>query len=221
MKLKYIDDGFNADLVTKALFDGIMEIPIIPVDKIIIPDKVIPFTKRNQTKDYLEFIHFYEYDNNFFQVIHNPYEFVSDFKRFGGIISLDTSLYHDMPLVLQIANIYISRAISYYYYTQGIYVIPNVRWGDERTYSKSCLPEPVAFLGIPKNSIVSIGTYGCIRGKENRFHFKKGLEEMLKILTPQVVIVYGSMPPDIFEGLKNKTNFIQFRDWRTSKRRQS
>lgn len=216
---KIINDGFNADLVTTALFEGILEIPIIPVDKIIIPENLIPFTKMNYTNDYSEFIHFYEHDEKFFPVIHNPYDFTEKFKKFRGIISLDASLYIDMPLVLQLANIYISRAIGYYYYSQGIYVIPNVRWGDERTYSKSVLPEAAAFLGIPKNSIVSIGTYGCIRGEEKRYHFKKGLEAMIDTLTPKVVIVYGSMPPDIFNEFKSKTTFIQFDDWTKTKRR--
>lgn len=218
---KLIDDGFNADLVEKALFDGILEIPYIPVDKIILPESLIPFSKRACTNTHDEFVHFYEHDIKFGPVIHNPEEFINDLKQYRGIISIDASLYRDMPLILQIANIYISRAIAYYYYSKGIYVIPNVRWGDERTYTNSVLPEAVAFLGIPKNSIVSIGTYGCIRGEENRYHFKHGLEEMLKVLTPKYVIVYGSMPPDIFDEYKLLTTFIRFDDWTKSRKGKS
>lgn len=221
-KFKFINDGFNSDLVINAFYDGIIEIPIIPVDKIIIPEEIIPFSKRNYTSNVSnKFIHFYEFDEKFFEVIHNPYNFVSEFKKFRGIITLDTSLYVDMPLVLQLANIYISRAIGYFYYSQGIYVIPNIRWGDERTYTTKELPEAPAFLGVPKNSIVSIGTYGCIRGEEKRYHFKQGLKAMLSTLTPQVVLVYGSMPSDIFDEFKESTKFIRFHDWTTSKRRKS
>ena len=168
-KIKYINDGFNADLVTTALFEGILEITIIPVNEIIIPDKIIPFSKINRSNDHLEFIHFYEHDEIFFQLFIIPIV-TNEFNKFRGIINLDAILYIDMPLVLQLANIYISRALGYYYYSQGIYIIPNVRWGDERTYSIS-VPEAASFLGIPKNSIVSIGTYGCIRGEEKRYHF--------------------------------------------------
>ena len=45
MKKNIIDDGFRADLVETALFDGIMEIPHIKrPDKIIIPKGIVPFS---------------------------------------------------------------------------------------------------------------------------------------------------------------------------------
>ena len=53
-----------------------------------------------------------------------------------------------------------NRAVGCYLQSHGVYVIPNVRWGDERSYTTVELPEKFAFLGVPKNSIVSIGTYG-------------------------------------------------------------
>ncbi len=60
-----------------------------------------------------------------------------------------------------------------------MYVIPNVRWGDERTFSNIVLPEKIAFLGLPKHSILSVGTYGCIKSKEAKYYFKEGLKTML------------------------------------------
>ena len=123
-----------------------------------------------------------------------------------------------MPLVLQIANTYMSRAIGHYLQQQGIYVIPNVRWGDERSYTTCELPEKFAFLGLPKHSIVSIGTYGCIQSKINKYYFKEGLRAMLEELEPEVVIVYGSMPDSIFSEFKCKTKFIQYNDWITKKK---
>ena len=38
-------------------------------------------------------------------------------------------------------------------------------------------------------------------------------------LTPKVVIVYGSMPSDIFGEFKSKTTFVQFDNWTKTKRR--
>ena len=55
-----IDDGFSPELVTNANFDGFLEIPVIERPKeIIIPDpeKMIPFSKRNRSKDSSEFVH--------------------------------------------------------------------------------------------------------------------------------------------------------------------
>ena len=108
-----------------------------------------------------------------------------------------------------------NRAVGHYLQSQGLYVVPNVRWGDERTYTTCVFPEKPAFLGVEKHSIVSVGAYGCIRGKENKYHFRAGLEE----LEPEIVLVYGRMPKAIFEGLNSSTTFINYPDWITFKRK--
>lgn len=209
-----IDDGFNAHLVETALFEGILEIPCIEKpEKIIIPTGIVPFTSRDKSRNYQDFVCFYEHDIKFAEVLTATDQYIEDLKRFPGVISPDCSLYLDMPLCLQIVNIYMSRAVGYYLQNQGIYVIPNVRWGDERTYTPNILGERVAFLGIPHHSIVSVGTYGCIWKKEDKFYFREGLIAMLDELEPQIVLVYGAMPEIIFGGLENRTRFIKFPDW--------
>lgn len=102
---------------------------------------------------------------------------------------------------------------------QGIYVVPNIRWGDERTYTSDFLGEKVAFQGVDKHSIVSVGTYGQIRTAESKRYFREGLVEMLNELEPEAVLVYGSMPKVIFEDLLSKTRFVQYPDWTTRMKR--
>lgn len=217
-----IDDGFNAELVAKAYFDGIMEIPILSKpNEIIIPSAVIPFSMANRSTDHSEFVHFYEHDKRFSDVLIATKEQLPVLRGFAGVISPDCSLYRDMPLCLQIANTYMNRAVGYYLQSQGLYVIPNVRWGDERTYTTVELPEKIAFLGVPRNSIVSIGTYGCIKNAENKHYFREGLTAMLDELTPQVVLVYGAMPDSIFAPVKDRARFVNFPDWISTKRRRS
>ena len=217
-----IDDGFNAELVAKAYFDGIMEIPILSKPKeIIIPSAVIPFSMANRSTDHSEFVHFYEHDKRFSDVLTATKEQLSVLQEFAGVISPDCSLYRDMPLCLQIANTYMNRAVGYYLQSQGLYVIPNVRWGDERTYTTVELPEKIAVLGVPRNSIVSIGTYGSIKSAENKHYFQEGLTAMLDELTPQVVLVYGAMPDSIFAPVKDRARFVNFPDWISTKRRRS
>ena len=97
-------------------------------------------------------------------------------------------------LSAQITNVYRNRAIGSFCQRQGLYVIPQVRWGSEETYTKKVHPEKVAFLGIEKYSIVAIGTYGCIQHRDDKYHFEAGLESMLCTLEPAVVLVYGVMP---------------------------
>ena len=211
-----VDEGFRISLVETAFFDGKFEIPHIDAPKdIIIPEGMVPFSIRERSQDKNDFVCFYENDINFREILINTEEYVDDLKRFPGIVTPDCSLYLDAPLCVQIADIYLNRAVGYYLSQQGLYVVPNIRWGDERTYKSDFLGEKVAFQGVDKHSIVSIGTYGQIKSAESKRYFREGLEEMLKELEPEVVLVYGAMPDKIFGGLYDKTSFIQYPDWTT------
>lgn len=213
---KLADEGFRISLVETAFFDGKFEIPHIdsPKEKII-PRGMVPFSIRERSIDKSDFICFYEYDINFREILTDTERYVEELKQYPGIITPDCSLYIDAPLCVQIADIYLNRAVGHYLQKQGIYVIPNIRWGDERTYKADFLGEKVAFQGVDKHSIVSIGTYGQIKTAESKRYFREGLEEMLKELEPEVVLVYGPMPDKIFAGLKDKTKFVQYPDWIT------
>ena len=211
-----VDEGFRVSLVETAFFDGKFEIPHIDAPKeIIIPEGMVPFSIRERSQDKNDFVCFYENDINFREILINTEEYVEDLKRFPGIVTPDCSLYLDAPLCVQIADIYLNRAVGYYLSQQGLYVVPNIRWGDERTYKSDFLGEKVAFQGVDKHSIVSIGTFGQIKSAESKRYFRDGLEEMLKELEPEVVLVYGAMPDKIFGGLYDKTSFIQYPDWTT------
>ena len=212
-----IDDGFNSELVETAFFDGILEMPIVAAPKeIVIPTRLLPFSKRGCSRDFSETLVTYEPDVKFREILVAPERFVEEFRRFrSGIVTLDSSLYWDMPLLAQMANTYRNRAIGCYYQRQGIPVITNVRWGDERSYTTKFLPEPFAFLGAPRHSIVAIGTYGCIRGREAEFQMISGLEAMLLYLQPEIVLVYGSMPERIFRRFAGFARFVHYPDWIT------
>ena len=195
-----LDDGCSPELVSGADFDGIFEIPVIrKPDRIIVPKTIVPFSQKDRmspSKDIA--IGFHEMDPEFAEVLISPTDFISDFSKYGAIITPDCSLYRCAPLAVQITNVYRNRAIGYYYQSRGQYVIPQIRWGSEETYTTKVLPEKVAFLGAPRNSILAIGTYGCIQNKDDKYHFKAGLESMLETLEPDTVLVYGSMPDTIF-----------------------
>lgn len=60
------------------------------------------------------------------------------------------------------------------------------------------LPEPIAFAEIPHDSIIAISTYGCIKTKDDKYHFEAGLEACMQALTPKIVLVYGAMAEKIF-----------------------
>ena len=104
---------------------------------------------------------------------------------------------------LQETNTYFNRAIGFFLQKQGIPVIPNIRWSDEASF-KYC------FLGVPKHTIVSISTHGCIRSKKQKEIFKLGLSKMLSQIEPSSVIVHGYMPDYVFSDFSNSTEFYRF-----------
>lgn len=211
-----LDDGCNPELVAGATFALPLGIPIIKAPpQIIIPEGITPFSVRNRAPSFNEAIGFYEKDINFAEMLRSPQNYIDDFGRFKALISPDCSLYRDAPLAVQLTNVYRNRAIGSYYQRRGQYVIPQIRWGNEYTYTTKYFPEKIAFLGVEKHSIVAIGTYGCFDGRENKYYFSAGLEAMLETLEPQVVLVYGSMPEKVFGQYMNYAKFVQYPDWTT------
>ena len=211
-----LDDGCNPELVAGASFVLPLGIPIVKASpQIVIPEGITPFSVRHRAPSFNEAIGFYEKDINFAEVLRSPQDYIDDFGRFKALISPDCSLYRDAPLAVQLANIYRSRAIGSYYQRRGQYVIPQIRWGNEYTYTNKYFPERIAFLGIEKHSIVAIGTYGCFHGRENKYYFSAGLSAMMETLEPQVILVYGSMPEKVFGQYMNYAKFVQYPDWTT------
>ena len=206
-----ITDGCNPELVKGARFDGIFEIPVISAPEIpAIPKAMVPFSKSSHYA-----VCEYENDIEFADLLRNPDTYVKEFKRYQAVISPDASLYWDAPFAAQVVNKYRNHAIGYYLQKKGVYVIPNVRWGDERTYTTKMFSQPLAFLGVEKHSIVSIGTYGVVKTALEKQHFKAGLEAMLDYLEPRIVLVYGSMPKTLFADYEKSTVFYRYPDWTT------
>ncbi len=212
-------DGFNSKLIETALFESLLEIPVLEAQKkIIIPSIAVPFSKRAAiTGRADEMLVFYEHDPEFRDFVSVPQNYIDELKRIEIVSTPDCSVYRDMPLWEQLANIGVSRSVGFYLQQRGKYVIPNARWGDERTYSKALFGFAPAFSGLPRNSILSIGTYGCCKKKEDKYYLEAGLDAMLTELTPKVVVVYGSCNPKIFGKYEKNTQFVHIPDWTTYK----
>ncbi len=215
-KTANLNDGCNPELVVGAEFDGILEIPIIYSEQdLAVPENITPFTFREKAVGTEEAIGFFEKDIQFANVLQNPDEYINDFKRFHALISVDCSLYRDAPLAAQVTNLYRNRALGSFYQRNGSHVIPLIRWGNEYTYTTKYFPEKIAFLGVEKNSTVCIGTYGCIKTREDKYYFQAGLDSMLEELTPKTVLVYGAMSNSVFGNYSKYTKFITCPDWIT------
>ena len=209
-----LDDGCNPELVAGAVFDGELEIPVIHAPaEIVIPSGITPFSKREKAIGTDEAVGFFEKDPVFSKVLIHPSSYVEDFRRFRFLLPVDCSLYRDAPLAVQVANLYRSRALGSYYQRNGCNVYPLVRWGNELTYTTRYFPERIAFLGIPKHSIVCLGTNGCISSREDKHEYKAGLDAMMDALNPKVVLVYGAMPDSVFGDYLRYAKFVSFPDW--------
>lgn len=196
-------DIFRAFLVEKAEYEGVEEIPCIRTSNLV-PERVIPFSKALKTNDYDQWVVFYEQDEKFFRLWNTPRKYLNILKKFQGVITPDFSLYRNMPLVMQKWSTYQGKAIGVWLQNEGIEVIPNIRFADERSYE-------FCFDGVEKYSTVAIGTYGCIKKIIDRSYFEKGLAKMIEQLKPQTIIVYGAAPDHIFGKYKEMgIHIIQF-----------
>ena len=190
-------DVFHAFLVEDADFDGYIELPVIKTsDKL--PEKVVTFSKAMSKSwtDFDSWVVFYEHDKEFERLWNNPKQYLDKLKKFKGVISPDFSLYRNMPLVMQMWNTYRGRAVACWLQNNGVEIIPNLRFGDERTFS-------FCFDGIEENKTVAVGTHGCIKRKEDKIFFKVGLARMVQMLSPKTIIVYGSAPDNIFKPYRD------------------
>lgn len=174
-KLNNRYDVFHAYLVKDAEYAGEFELPKVHTSALL-PKELLPFSKAvsKSNRKFEPHVMFYEHDREFERLWHNPRQYLERLRRFPGVISPDFSLYRNMPLAMQLWNTYRGRALATWLQGEGIPVIPNVRWGDERTYA-------FAFDGIEEGKPVSVGTYGCIQHREDRAYFKKGLCELVRL----------------------------------------
>ncbi len=148
------------------------------------------------------------HDYKFERIWNNPSRYLPILKKFKGVITTDFSLYREMPIAMQIWNTYRNRAIAYYLQSNGVDIVFNVRFGDDRSYD-------FVFEGLPKGGTYAIGSNGCISSDLDREYFKKGLEHLVKTLEPKTIINYYSQPDDIFKKyIDQGIEVISLPNWR-------
>ena len=212
-------DMWNAFMVKGAIFST-NEIPFCPTTATDVPNDVISYVearamynhdrKCNQTSLFTNaFVHFYiddyKFDGKLNGIWNAPQQVAEVLRHFAGIITPDFSTYADFPIPLKLYNTYRMRAFGYWYGKLGGKVINNVRWGREETFS-------YCFDGIEPNSTVAIGTAASgLHKKCNRELFEVGFKEMLKVLKPHTIIVYGSANYPWFDNIRDHIRIVSFK----------
>ena len=206
---KSCKDIWNAFMVKDANF-SINDIPYCPTTIESLPNDLITWNEavtiyrkqvtKNACFHYNAYVCWYADDYRFdgkVGGIWNRYDYVLRvLKHFDGAITPDFSTFQDFPDPIKRYNTYRMRAYGYWLVKNGINVINNARWGTWETYF-------YCFDGLPKNSIIAIGTVGgSPRKLEDRERFETGLFELVSRLEPHTIIVYGSANYPCFEVVK-------------------
>lgn len=115
-----LTDGCNPEFVIGADFDGIFEMPIIKrPEKYIIPKNLVPFSKMEKADPKYFAVCEYENDAEFKDILVHPDEYIDILKKYQGFIAPDCSVYRDMPLAIQITNIYRSLGKTHHKWCVG------------------------------------------------------------------------------------------------------
>jgi hypothetical protein len=186
-------DVWNARLLRGCHFDGKYEMPMLPLCETV-PKALTAVSDANIGKADGSFLHSFEDDYKFEKLWREPRRYLALVQSYGGAIAPDFSVYRSMPLAEQLNSVYRSRAIGCWWAKNGVVVVPNVRWGDKRTFE-------FCFGGLPQNSVVAVGTHGCVKRIRDKSPFFEGFLVMLERIHPSTVIVYGANNDDIFPPL--------------------
>ena len=198
------DDGFQDYLTEGATFVGEPGIPMLmDLNNTQIPRDMIPFSKAKNCSNKRQYVHFYMHDREFSRVLTATNHYLDLLKCFDGVITPDCTLMIGQSPCLQQANTYMNRAVGFYLQKNGIPVIPNIRWSDESSFD-------YCFLGVPKESIVSVSTHGCITSRFERQMFKTGMRAMLDAIQPKIILVHGYMPDEIFGEFNGRVELHRY-----------
>ena len=200
MAKKRVKDVFRLWQIEKAEFTGNYGFPVIHGTSKI-PESIVLFSKCKKEKDVKnKAVHFYEFDETFESCLSSKNKLskmIKIFRNYQSVILPDYSVYRDFPLAMQIFQMYKSRAVGNFLMQNGINVIPNVRWGDEKTYD-------FAFDGIEKYGVVAVGVLGGYRDNETKLWLEKGFLKMLEVLEPETILCYGKLSEDMFLEAKRR-----------------
>ncbi len=165
--------------------DNIFGIPI--VRKCNIKNKNLKFicfdqigTKKRNSPD--KSIHFFTDDSKFNKVYNKPKKYAMRLAKFDVVLTPDFSLYTDMPVAVQLHNVFKNRWCGSYWQDLGFKrVVPTISWSNEKSYE-------FCFLGVEQGSIVAVSTLGTRKRKDL---FIKGYKTMMEIISPSLIYCYS------------------------------
>lgn len=152
-------------------------------------------------------IHFFLDDYQFERVWRQPEAYTETLRRFSCVLTPDFSTYSDMPMPMQMWNVYRSRAVGRYWQDQGLTVIPTLQWAEPSSYAY-CL------TGLPEGATVAVSTVGVRKDPMAVALWRRGMEQALEWVHPERVLHYGPRIPDFDFGT---TEVVEYQNQVTSR----
>lgn len=159
------------------------DMPIIKATQHI-PNDLISFNYVLNTEHFEKGVHFYIDDYQFERIWNDPHTYIEKLASYDCVLTPDFSLYTQMPLPMQMWNVYRNRLIGQMMQDIGIEVIPTLQWCREDSYE-------FCFEGLEQGGVVSVSTIGCKQKDGAKGLWYAGMKEAEKRLKPSHVIVYG------------------------------
>ena len=176
--------------------DGTFEMPVIKKTKLDLDDiEFIGYDKLNEGQTD-KIVHFFLDDYKFEVLWKDPEPRIEKLKEYRAILSPQFSMYTEMPVAVQIHQVFKNRWCGAYFQSKGLKVIPSLVWGEADTFWFS-------FDGIDEGSVVAVSTIG-MRTEKNLF--MAGYKEMLRRIKPNAIICYG----EPFEEMEGKLIVVDY-----------
>ncbi len=170
---------------------GRWDIPLVRKQELCCDDILLlacSDTKENdQQENRNKGVHFFVDDYRFSGIYHYPSRSLKKYSQYRFLLTPDFSTYADMNLWRQMESVSKNRWIGAFWQKNGLTVIPTISWSTPSSFE-------FCFDGVEQGATVAIGMIGCRR---SRLGFMRGYNEMLRRLTPEKIIVFGTPFPEM------------------------
>ncbi len=168
---------------------GKNEMPVLEPFNGYIPNRIVAFDEAYTKKDTDCIVHFYEGDQRFMRLFHNPTKYLDFLKKCAVVGGPDLSQLAYMDEVSRYFHAWHNRAMSAWLQRNGVNIIPNVTWSRRDSFEYS-------YTGMPKHSIVAVNCTGILDHDISMYMWREGYKYVVLPLEPSIIIRYGDKMPE-------------------------
>ena len=204
---------FGLEHCSNAFFQG--KFGIVQIKKYTgdLPDKFITLDETNEIGSPSIGVVGYAYDTFLEEYVHNPEKYAYKFSKYKCLGELDFSMKILDPFGVIVSSATLSHTSAFYYQEHGCHILPTMKWSSAESYE-------VCFDGYEKGGAVMVSTIGVLSDERSKVYFKNGFNEMLKRISPDSVIIYGTISDWILEFMPSQLDVHHYNHERFNRMRQ-